>query len=79
MKKLTNDFSYYITRYFAVHLPQERNFSENTIASYRDVFKGLILFFKTEKGIKPDLIQIDMLNPELIQEYYSIYAMLIWI
>lgn len=71
MKKLTNDFSYYITRYFAVHLPQERNFSENTIASYRDVFKGLILFFKTEKGIKPDLIQIDMLNPELIQEYLN--------
>jgi len=71
MKKTTNDFSYYITRYFTIHLPQERNFSENTIASYRDVFKGLILFFKTEKGISPNSIQIDMLTPELIQEYLN--------
>lgn len=71
MKKITNDFSYYVTRYFTIHLPQERNFSENTIASYRDVFKGLIVFFKTEKGIKPDSIQIEMLTIEFLQEYLN--------
>lgn len=71
MKKITNDFSYYITRYFTIHLPQERNFTENTIASYRDVFKGLILFFKTEKGVSPNSIQIDMLTPQVIQEYLN--------
>ena len=39
----TTDFSYHITKYFGEYLPCVRNFSVNTIRSYRDTFKLFLI------------------------------------
>ena len=53
MKKLT-DFANYMTRFFSVHLAGVRNLSKNTIVSYRDTFRLLLLFCQDICSIKPE-------------------------
>lgn len=50
MKK--TDFSKAVTSYLAEYLPQTCRFSDNTINSYRDAFKLLLLFLQEEKKLK---------------------------
>ena len=65
------DLAYYLSRYFAVHLPGERGFSSNTIASYRDTFKQLLLYFQTEKNISPDKMKIEYLTTTDIRGFMN--------
>lgn len=56
MKK-ADSFSYFVQQYFLEYLIGERNYSQNTISSYRDTFRLLYLNFK-EKGKKPEKMSI---------------------
>ena len=47
MKKNTADFASLITDFLTDYLPYQRNYSKNTILSYRDTFK-LFVHFITE-------------------------------
>lgn len=66
MKNKTPDFAYHMTKFFTEYLPIQRNLSPNSIATYRDTFRLLLLFYDTEKHIKPNLLTLDMLN---VQHY----------
>lgn len=59
MKK--TDFSKAVTSYLAEYLPQTCGFSNNTINSYRDAFKLLLLFLQEEKGIEAHKIELKMI------------------
>ena len=66
MKNKTPDFAYHMTKFFTEYLPIQRNLSPNSIATYRDTFRLLLLFYDTEKHIKPNLLTLDMLNVQQI-------------
>ena len=68
MKNKTPDFAYHMTKFFTEYLPIQRNLSPNSIATYRDTFRLLLLFYDTEKHIKPNLLTLDMLNVQQIED-----------
>lgn len=67
MKK--TDFSKAVTSYLAEYLPQTCGFSDNTINSYRDVFKLLLLFLQEEKGIDAHKIELKMMGRQMVSEF----------
>jgi len=46
----TSNFSRYLTQYLTHYLPVQRNLSSNTIRSYRDTFKLLLIFAETKRA-----------------------------
>jgi site-specific recombinase XerD len=64
-----NDFSKYLTQFFVAYLPGQINVSTNTIRSYKDTFKLLLMFCETEKHIKTEKIYLKTLDKTLIEEF----------
>ncbi len=69
MKTKTDDFSYLLTKFFTVYLPYQRNLATNTISSYRDVFKILLIYLESEKNIKPQKVTLDVLDYHCIEDF----------
>ena len=69
MKNKIPDFAYHMTKFFTEYLPIQRNLSPNSIATYRDTFRLLLLFYDTEKHIKPNLLTLDMLDVQGIEDF----------
>lgn len=69
MKNRTTDFPYHLTKFFTEYLPIQRNLSPNTISSYRDTFRLLLLFYDTEKNIKPNRLDLDMIDRKNMEEF----------
>lgn len=69
MKKKTSDFSYALTGFLTTYLSGMRNLSQNTIHSYRDTFKLLLIYAKNEKKIEPYKFTLDKFKRELISDY----------
>lgn len=67
MKK--TDFSKAVTSYLAEYLPQTCGFSNDTINSYRDAFKLLLLFLQEEKGIEAHKIELKMIGRQIVSEF----------
>lgn len=67
MKNKIPDFAYHMTKFFTEYLPIQRNLSPNSIATYRDTFRLLLLFYDTEKHIKPNLLTLDMLDVQALK------------
>lgn len=67
--KNNTTFSYYVTSFFKNYLPGQKNLSINTIHSYSDAFKLLLIFCEEEKGIRSDKLTIEHLDHSLISEY----------
>lgn len=68
MRKPT-DFAYHITRYLGEYLPCVKNFSINTIRSYRDTFKLFLLYFDEELNIPMRKIQIKNITPDVVKRF----------
>lgn len=68
MKK-TNDFAWYLSSFLSKYLPGQRNVSTNTIASYRDTFKLLLVFCNDARGLKPEMITLKLITRETIIEF----------
>lgn len=62
------DFSIYLTRFLSDYLPVQKNVSRNTIKSYRDTFKLLLLYLQ-EIGISPEKVTMQTLSAEQVREY----------
>lgn len=69
MKNKTPDFAYYLTKFFTEYLPVQRNLSPNTISTYSYTFRLLLIFFDTQKGVKPNLLDLDIITPNIIEEF----------
>ena len=68
MKK-TTDFAYHLTNYLRVYMPSQRNRSVNTVRSYRDTFKLLILFCNEQLNIATGRIKIETLSKQVICDF----------
>jgi len=64
-----NDFPKYLSDFLSKYLPGQKNASTHTIASYRDVFKLLLIFYDSVKSIKPEKIKASDLSKDLILHF----------
>ncbi|MGB4590348.1 MAG: site-specific integrase [Clostridiaceae bacterium] len=60
------DFAYTITKFLSEYLPGQRNVSPNTIRSYRDTYRQLIIFLHETYGLKPERIIFRNITPERV-------------
>ena len=65
----TTDFSYHITKYLGEYLPCVRNFSVNTIRSYRDTFKLFLLYCNNARNIPANKLQLKHITPDIINGF----------
>ena len=65
------DLPYYVTNFFTIYLPGQKNLSKNTIASYAATFKLLFAFCRDKKNIPPERLKLSMLNESLVTEFLS--------
>lgn len=65
----TADFSVLLTRYLTHYLPVQRNLSSNTICSYRDTFKLLLIFCRDEKRYNIAKLRLTALDKRCIEEF----------
>lgn len=49
------DFAYHLTNYMTVYLSGKRNFSANTVKSYRDTFKLFLRYCEEELRTYPKI------------------------
>lgn len=71
MKHNTKGFAYAVSHFFKFYLPGERGFSENTIASYRDTFKQLLLYFRMEKEIAPEQLELSDFSRDVVIKFLA--------
>jgi len=63
------DFAHHLTHFFSVWLVKHRNASLNTVCSYRDTFKLLILYCQEQESIPPQKLTLSDLNPARVQRF----------
>lgn len=63
------DLPYYVTNFFTVYLPGQKNLSKNTIASYAVTFKLFFTFCTDKKDLKPEKMKLSMINESLVTEF----------
>lgn len=63
------DFAQYLSNYLIDYLPNQLGASINTIKSYRDSFKILLIYSKDELKIMPDKLILDMFTHSLVTNY----------
>lgn len=65
------DFARAVSRYLSVYLPGQRNVSPNTIKSYRDTFKLLLLYCKQVCGLSIERLCLPRIDDLLINGFLS--------
>lgn len=60
------DFAKYLTEFLSVYLSEQKNVSKNTIRSYRDTFKLLIIYCQEMKKISAERMTLSVLSSEWI-------------
>ncbi len=63
------DFAQLLNKYFVGYLTNERNFSTNTISSYRDTFSQFLRYCKDCERLPPEKLTIASLNPPIITRF----------
>jgi len=62
-------FSYLVTRFFISYLANERNLSENTIASYSDCMRLLIDYACNHLAVSADKLKTEMFTRDLVLRF----------
>lgn len=65
----TTDFAKHLTAFFGNYLPGVKNLSGNTILSYRDAFRLLLIFFRDIRNITPEKLCFKMFSNELVCDF----------
>jgi site-specific recombinase XerD len=65
----TTDFAKNLTAFFQSYLPGVKNLSGNTILSYRDAFRLLLIFCKEDRGITPEKLCFKMFDDSLVTDF----------
>ena len=60
------DFAVCLRRFLTTYLAGLRGYSPNTIASYRDTFKLLIVYFRDHRGVRPEKLVLDCIDATAI-------------
>ena len=66
---MATDFAVFLRRFLTAHLAGLRGCSPNTVASYRDTFKLLIVFFRDERAIPPEKLTLDCIGAPAITRF----------
>lgn len=65
----TTDLAKQLTSFLTVELTAVRNVSPNTILSYRDTFRQLLIYMDEQRGIKPEHLKIADLTKDEITAF----------
>jgi site-specific recombinase XerD len=68
---MATDLAVMLHRFLTAHLAGMRGCSPNTIASYRDAFKQLIVYFSDIRSIPPDRLTLDRIDDEAIAAFLN--------
>jgi integrase/recombinase XerD len=63
---MATDFAVLLHRFLSTHLAGLRGCSPHTVASYRDAFKLLIVFFRDERSVPPEKLTLDHIDATAI-------------
>jgi site-specific recombinase XerD len=63
------DFAKALTNFLTKYLSGQRNLSTNTIKSYRDTFKQLLLYLKEKDNLSPEYLTFNELKKEKIEDF----------
>lgn len=63
------DLARTLTRFLSDYLPSQRNVSTNTINSYRDTFKQVLIYFNLELNIRPEHLTFEKIKVENIRDF----------
>lgn len=67
--KNSTDFAKLVEGFLTDYLPLQRNYSKNTISSYKDSLKLFVRYITIEKGFKLDSFDMSKFNREIILGY----------
>lgn len=65
----STDFARLVTGFLTDYLPLQRNYSQNTVLSYRDALKLFVLFLTEQKGIRLAEFTMQDFDRQLVTEY----------
>src|SRR4029079_17367311 len=68
---MATDFAVCLRRFLTTYLAGLRGCSPNTVASYRDTFKLLIIFFRDDRAIPPEKLTLDRIDAAAITEFLN--------
>jgi site-specific recombinase XerD len=68
---MATDFAVLLHRFLTAHLAGLRGCSPATIASYRDAFKLLIVFFRDHRSIPPGKLTLDRIDAAAVTEFLN--------
>jgi len=68
---MATDFTVCLRRFLISHLAGLRGCSPNTVASYRDAFKLLIVYFRDERSIPPGKLTLDCVDVAAITDFLA--------
>lgn len=71
MTKKNSEFSRLLAEFLTIYLPYQRGYSKNTILSYRDTFKQILLYFSA-KNIKSNKITLDKFNKDSVIDFFKL-------
>lgn len=71
MKDQNPNIPLYIKRYFTEYLPGQRNYSLNTISSYRDAIRLFLMYLHEHKKITPSTITITDICAKNIMDFLN--------
>jgi integrase/recombinase XerD len=66
---MATDFAVSLRRFLSDHLAGLRGCSPNTITSYRDTFKLLIIFFRDDRSIAPEKLTLERIDARAISGF----------
>ena len=66
---MNKDFPYYLSNFLKDYLKIERNFSYNTIRSYKQVFQSLLDFLVNVKGFKINEVTFETVTQTIVVEF----------
>lgn len=67
----TTDFAKNLTAFFGIYLPGVKNLSGNTILSYRDTFRLLLIFCRDVRGVTPEKLCFKVFDDVLVTDFLS--------
>jgi site-specific recombinase XerD len=67
----SNDFAAYLSAFFLTYLSIKKNYSDNTIKSYRDTFIIFLKYCNDKLRIKPEKMDFARLNRNMIEDFLS--------
>ena len=68
-KKPNATFSYALSKFLSIYLPDTKGVRENTVLSYRDTFSLFLICCREQHGIAPERLSFKRINRQLIEDF----------